>query len=232
MTQSKRIFTVRTFIMLSVFIVLAPSLPLIISRRWDWWEAWVYAIISILGFIISRFLASRKNPDLLVERSEYLQHKNTQSWDKALSPISGVGGVLMVIIAGLDSLHGWSPEYSLSIKIFSIALFIAGYALGSYALIANKFFSGTVRLQVDRGHHVISSGPYGWIRHPGYASALLTYLVTPLLLDSFWIFIPVFLVSITLIIRTALEDRFLKENLDGYMEYSQRVRYRLIPWIW
>ena len=84
MAQSKSILTVRTFIMLSLFIVLAPSLPLLISRRWDWWEAWAYALISILGFIISRFIASRKNPDLLVERSEYLQHDNTQSWDKAL----------------------------------------------------------------------------------------------------------------------------------------------------
>ncbi|MFC2064079.1 isoprenylcysteine carboxylmethyltransferase family protein [Chloroflexota bacterium] len=232
MNRTTSLFSIRTFIIVTIFIVLAPSLPLIISRRWDWWEAWAYAIISILGFVFSRFLASRKNPDLLVERSEYLQHENTQSWDKILSPISGVGGVLMVIIAGLDSLYGWSPDFNLSIKFFSFALFIAGYALGSYALIANKFFSGTVRLQVDRGHHVITSGPYRWIRHPGYASALLTYLVTPILLDSFWIFIPVFLVSITLIVRTSLEDRFLKENLDGYKEYSQKVRYRLIPWIW
>ena len=232
MAQLKSILTVRTFIMLSIFIVLAPSLPLLISRRWDWWEAWAYALISILGFIISRFLAFRKNPDLLVERSEYLKHDNTQSWDKALSPISGLGGILMVIIAGLDSLYGWSPDYSLLLKVPMVFLFIAGYGLGSYALIANRFFSGTVRLQTDRGHHVISSGPYKWIRHPGYASALLTYLITPILLDSYWIFIPAILISITLIIRTALEDRFLKENLDGYMDYSQKVRFRLIPLIW
>ena len=74
MARSKKILTVRTFIMLSIFIVLTPSLPLLISRRWDWWEAWVYALLSIFGFIISRLIAYRKNPDLIVERSEYLQH--------------------------------------------------------------------------------------------------------------------------------------------------------------
>jgi protein-S-isoprenylcysteine O-methyltransferase Ste14 len=232
MDKRKGLFTVRTFILLSVFIVLAPCLPLIISRRWNWWEAWVYAAINIFGFIISRYLASRKNPDLLKERSEYLQHENTQSWDKALSPISGLGGILIVIIAGLDSLYNWSSGYGLPLKLIAIVLFLLGYGLGAYALITNKFFSGTVRLQSDRGHYVISSGPYSWIRHPGYASALLTYLVTPFILDSYWIFLPVILISVSLLIRTALEDHFLIENLDGYREYTKKVRYRLVPLIW
>ena len=232
MTKQKGLLSVRTFIMVSIFIVLAPLLPLIISRRWNWWEAWIYAIINILGFVISRFIASRKNPDLIKERSEYFQHENTQSWDKVLSPISGLGGIFIVVLAGLDSLYGWSPDYSLILKISATILYLFGYIVGSYALISNRFFSGTVRLQTDRSHHVISSGPYGWIRHPGYAGALLTYLVTPIILDSYWIFLPAILISITLLFRTALEDRFLKDNLAGYKEYSQRVRFRLVPLVW
>ena len=232
MTKQESLLTVRTFIMVSIFIVLAPLLPLIISRRWYWWEAWLYAFINILGFVISRTIASRKNPGLLKERSEYFQHENTQSWDKVLSPISGLGGILIVILAGLDSLYGWSPSYGVLLKISAFVIFVLGFILGSYALISNRFFSGTVRLQADRGHHVISSGPYSWIRHPGYAGALLTYLVTPIILDSYWIFLPAILISITLLFRTALEDRFLKDNLAGYKEYSQRVRFRLVPLVW
>jgi protein-S-isoprenylcysteine O-methyltransferase Ste14 len=104
--------------------------------------------------------------------------------------------------------------------------------LGSYALIENRFFSGMVRLQEDRGQHVISTGPYGWVRHPGYSGALLTYIATPFLLDSLWSFIPVVLITIILFIRTALEDKTLQEKLSGYSGYAKKVRSRLIPGIW
>jgi protein-S-isoprenylcysteine O-methyltransferase Ste14 len=97
----------------------------------------------------------------------------------------------------------------------------------------NRFFSGTVRIQKERGHHVISTGPYAVVRHPGYAGALLTYFATPLLLDSPWTFVPVAFMAVVLIIRTDLEDRTLKHELSGYKEYAtQKTRYRLLPGIW
>jgi protein-S-isoprenylcysteine O-methyltransferase Ste14 len=89
-----------------------------------------------------------------------------------------------------------------------------------------------VRIQTDRGHQVVSSGPYRWIRHPGYAGALLTYLTTPLFLDSGWSFLPTVFIMILLVIRTALEDRTLQKELPGYAEYARRVQYRLLPGIW
>lgn len=89
-----------------------------------------------------------------------------------------------------------------------------------------------VRLQTDRGHQVVSSGPYRWMRHPGYAGAILTYLATPIFLDSLWAFIPTVLTTILFVIRTALEDRFLQGELEGYSDYAKRVRYRLLPGIW
>ena len=80
---------------------------------------------------------------------------------------------------------------------------------------------------------MISTGPYAWVRHPGYASALLTYFVTPLLLDSLWTFVPVAFITIVLLVRTDLEDRTLKKELPGYKEYAaQKARYRLVPGIW
>jgi protein-S-isoprenylcysteine O-methyltransferase Ste14 len=129
-------------------------------------------------------------------------------------------------------LFGWSLPFSPPLKIAALVCILAGYAVGTYALLENRFFSGVVRIQTDRGHVVISSGPYRWMRHPGYSGALLTYLATPIWLDARWAFLPALFLTIVLIIRTRLEDRVLQNELDGYREYAKRVRYRLLPGIW
>ncbi len=232
MNNKQRLISPRIFGQLLFFIVVIPFLPLLISRQWDWWEAWVYAILYILGFVISRVLAARRHPDLIAERAHYMQQVNTKSWDKLLSLFLGLGGILVILVAGLDALYNWSSPYNLLVKIISLFALVLGYALGSYALIENRFFSGTVRLQTERGHQVISSGPYRWMRHPGYAGALLTYLATPLFLDSSWAFLPTMFTVILMIIRTYLEDRFLQNELEGYCDYTKRVRYRLLPGVW
>jgi protein-S-isoprenylcysteine O-methyltransferase Ste14 len=139
---------------------------------------------------------------------------------------------LIPLVAGLDALLDWSPTFSLSVKILSLAVILAGYALASYALIENRFFSGMVRIQTDRGHHVVSSGPYRWVRHPGYAGSLLAYLATPLFLDSRWAFLPAVFITIILVIRTDLEDRTLQDELEGYRDYTRGVCYRLLPGVW
>ena len=229
--QPKRL-SPRAVLLMLFFIIVIPFLPLLISRQWDWWEAWVYAIIGILGFAISRVLAARRHPDLLAERARFLQHEDAKPWDKLLSPLVGLGGGLIPLVAGLDALFDWSPPFSLPMKILALVIILAGYALGSYALIENRFFSGMVRIQTDRGHQVVSSGPYRWIRHPGYTGALLTYLATPLFLDSRWAFLPVIFMTIVLVIRTSLEDKFLQDELQGYCDYARRVRYRLLPGVW
>jgi protein-S-isoprenylcysteine O-methyltransferase Ste14 len=185
-----------------------------------------------LNFIISRVLAARRHPDIIAERARYMQHENAKAWDKQLAPFLGLGGILMMLVAGLDELFGWSPTYSLTLKILSLLIILAGCALTSYALIENRFFSGMVRLQTDRGQQVVSSGPYRWIRHPGYAGALLTYLATPVFLDSSWAFLPTVFTMILFVIRSALEDRFLHDELEGYRDYAKRVRYRLLPGVW
>jgi protein-S-isoprenylcysteine O-methyltransferase Ste14 len=232
MSDQQRTITPRVVVQLLFFIVLIPFLPLLVSRHWDWWEAWIYAIISILSFAISRVLAARRHPDIIAERARYMQHENAKPWDKRLAPFLGLGGILVMLVAGLDELFGWSPTYSLPLKILSLLIILAGYALSSYALIENRFFSGMVRLQTDRGHQVVSSGPYRWIRHPGYAGALLTYLASPIFLDSSWAFLPTAFITVLFVIRTALEDRFLQDELEGYRDYVKRVRYRLLPGIW
>src|SRR5690606_20214485 len=134
--------------------------------------------------------------------------------------------------AGLDKLLGWTFPFSLQVKIIALAAILLGYGLGTWALVENRFFSGVVRIQTDRGHHVVTTGPYRFIRHPGYAGALLSYLCMPILFDSLWAWIPTLLLVVVLFIRTALEDKTLQTELPGYKEYAQKTRYRLIPGIW
>ena len=232
MDSQPKTITPRIVIMVILVVIVAPFLPLLISRQWDWWEAWVYAFITIFGFIISRYLAARRHPDLLAERARFLDHQDAKPWDKILSPLVGVGGGLLPLVAGLDALYGWSPPFSMPAKIMALIIILAGYALGSYALMANRYFSGMVRIQTDRGHHVVSGGPYRWLRHPGYAGAILTYLATPVFLDSRWALVPAIFLSAVLVIRTNLEDKTLQEELDGYPEYAAQVRYRLLPGVW
>jgi len=232
MSEKEKILTPRVAIQVLVFIVFIPMMPLIISWQWDWWEAWFYALVSSLGFIISRYLAWRRNPDILAERGKFLQHDNPEPFDKILSPLLGLVGGLIPIAAGLDTRFGLAVEFGLVVKAASVVLFLAGYVLGSYALIENTFFSGMVRIQEDRNQHVVNTGPYKWVRHPGYSGALITYIATPFLLDSLWTFVPVALSFVILFLRTALEDKTLQEKLEGYQTYTQKVKYRLIPGLW
>lgn len=232
MASQSRIITPRVLLQLLIFIVLVPFLPLLISGDWGWWEAWVYALINIMGFVISRVLANRRNPDLIKERAKFLQHEDAKPWDKTLAPLVGLGGALIPLVAGLDARFGWSGEFSYELKAAALLAILAGYILGAYALIENRYFSGMVRIQYDRDHQVVSSGPYRWMRHPGYAGALIMYLATPIFLDASWAFIPAVFLGIVLIVRTSLEDHTLQDELPGYREYTRQVKYRLLPGVW
>ncbi|HOD44224.1 MAG TPA: isoprenylcysteine carboxylmethyltransferase family protein [Anaerolineaceae bacterium] len=232
MKNKNSVTIIRVVVMLLLVLVVIPLLPILISGRWNWWEAWVMLAVFVLSFILSRALAVRKSPDILKERANYNQHENTQPWDKWLSPLVAFGSVFILLVAGLDALYHWSAGFPLAVEIAGLVLIAGGYILGSYAFIENAYFSGTVRIQDERGHRVVSSGPYGWMRHPGYLGSLVASLGMPLLLDSIWAFIPVVIFGAFFIIRTRLEDNFLQENLPGYREYAQKVRYRLLPGIW
>ena len=122
--------------------------------------------------------------------------------------------------------------FAFNVKIAALVVMVVGYAFGTWALMENRFFSGVVRIQKDRGHHVVSTGPYRIMRHPGYAGALWMYLATPIFMDSLWAFIPTILLVVVTVIRTSLEDRTLQEELPGYKEFTQKTRYRLLPGIW
>ncbi len=232
MASKEKIKNLRKVIQVIVYVLLVPMLPLLLSQRWDWWEAWVYACLGFLSYIVSRYLVLKKQPDLIKERGKFLEHENTQPWDKVLAPLVGLGGNLIPLVAGLDARYNDLYPFGMGLKLLAFVLFVAGISWGTWALLTNSFFSGVVRLQTDRGHHVINTGPYSVMRHPGYAGAVLTYLASPVVLSSLWSIIPTIFFIIVIAIRTRLEDNFLQSELPGYADYAKEVRFRLFPGVW
>ncbi len=236
--QTSPKITLRDMLSFIVITVVFAIFPLPIVGRWDWWPGWVYAAIMILSAIVSRGLAARHNPGILAERANSLKAKGAKEWDKKLVPFAAMlGPLLILIISSLDVRFGWSPALSNSgwlgwIQLAALVVLALATALGDWAFVENTFFSGIVRIQTERGHHVIDAGPYGYVRHPGYVSAIWTFLVTPLLFGSLWGLVPALITCALFVLRTALEDKTLQAELPGYKEFTQKTRYRLFPGIW
>lgn len=138
----------------------------------------------------------------------------------------------MLLGAGLDRRFEWSPPLPMQVAAAALAVIALCAVLTIWAMAANRFFSGLVRIQSERGHTTVTGGPYRWLRHPGYAATILADLAAPLVLGSLWALIPGGLTGAIIVIRTALEDRTLQAELAGYREYTRRVRYRLLPGVW
>jgi protein-S-isoprenylcysteine O-methyltransferase Ste14 len=167
---------------------------------------------------------------LLAERSNI---KAGKSWDK---PIVGVvvllGPMATWITAGLDTRFHWSNDMPTLAFVTGVVVAVLAAALVALAMRANKFFSSVVRIQKDRGHVVVTGGPYRFVRHPAYAGISAFTLATPLILNSRWAFVPAVVTASMSVLRTILEDRTLHKELDGYADYSRRVKYKLAPTIW
>lgn len=228
---SKKIF--RGIFGLIILIVIVPALLFIFAGTTKWTMGWIYVIILTLSSVISRVIIFFKNPDLLKERGNFNRAEGTKHWDKGLVSILGIiGPIIAMIIAGLDHRYGWPPIVPTEIQWSAAAIILLGYSLTVWAMIENKFFSAVARIQKDRGHFVISSGPYSLVRHPGYAGALVSYIALPLMLDAFWVFIPSIFTMVIMVLRTKYEDKMLVDELEGYASYASKIRYRLFPGIW
>ncbi|UPT78594.1 isoprenylcysteine carboxylmethyltransferase family protein [Sulfurovum sp. XGS-02] len=217
-----------------VFIHLfIPLILLVCGGDPSWWQAWIFGVLLFVAGTGGRFLAEKRHPGILVERADSEKTMNAKPWDKVLSPLMAISLTFpLVIVAGLDHRYGWTPLFSTSIHTFGLVLVALGYAFATWALIENRFFSSTVHIQTDRGHSVCDSGPYRIVRHPGYAGNLLALPGIIMALNSMWTLIPALAALAIAVLRTALEDKTLHEELQGYRDYAQRVRYRLIPWIY
>jgi protein-S-isoprenylcysteine O-methyltransferase Ste14 len=172
----------------------------------------------------------RTNPALLAERLG--PRKGAKAWDTAILGVVGLATLARLIVAGLDQRYGWTSGIAQAWQVAALAAGALGYALVVWATGSNAFFSQIVRIQAERGHAVATQGPYQWVRHPAYLGTIIFELTSPVLLASWWAFLPGALNAILFVARTALEDRALQAELPGYAEYAARVRYRLLPGVW
>lgn len=215
-------------------MVFAACAPLFIGAgtlRWDW--AWIFTAVTLIGWVTLSLILARFNPELLNERGKRAKElSGTKPWDWL---IMGVYSILLLatpLVAGLDYRYGWSSPLSDGIKVTGIVMLIIGFFLLTWSMAVNRFFEATVRIQTNRGHQVISSGPYRYVRHPGYVGVILQFIAVPLSLGTFAAWIPALLGVGLYILRTALEDRTLIAELPGYTDYARQTRFRLLPGVW
>ena len=170
-------------------------------------------------------------PDLAEERLN--PGPGADPRDKRWLKVYLVLGFVVFIVAGLDvgRLH-WSAMLPLWVQVAALVSIVPALGIGGWAIAVNRFFSSVVRIQKDRGHVVVDRGPYALVRHPGYVSGMIVWPCYALALGSLVALVPVFLVEVMLVLRTAREDRTLRRELEGYEEYCQRTRYRLLPGVW
>jgi protein-S-isoprenylcysteine O-methyltransferase Ste14 len=217
---------------LTIFIMLALQGALLFGAagRLDWIWAWVFLGINLAVILINGFFMLGKNRETIAERG---RPKEFKTWDRVVGGLWTLMHYIAVpLAAGLDARFGWTRGLEPAWNIAGGVGFTAGMALFSWAKITNAFFSTTARIQNERGQTVCRTGPYKFARHPGYIGAILQDLGTSILLGSLWSLIPAAVAVLSMIIRTALEDRMLQNELAGYKDYAKDVAFRLIPGIW
>jgi protein-S-isoprenylcysteine O-methyltransferase Ste14 len=215
----------------AIFVVMLALILFLGSGTLDWAMAWAYIFFILAVIIVTGIVLYRIDPSLLAERSGY--QEGAKKYDLVLASLIAVWlPMFTYLIAALNKRFGWAPEVPFWLQTVSFILMVIGAFIILWAMATNKYFSAVVRIQEDRGHQVVSTGPYRYIRHPGYVSVFFLYPGTALFLGSIWALIPSILIIILTIIRTSLEDRTLQKELPGYKEYANKVKYRLIPGIW
>ncbi len=232
MVSVARPSTLRSLIGVLVLLIVVPALLFGAAGTLAWPMAWAYVALSTVGTVVPHLLLARRSPDTLHERARGFRAEGTRPWDRKLLPILIWSSVLTLVAAGLDHRYAWSGFESAPVQLVALAIAAVGYVLTGWAMVTNRFFSGTVRIQADRGHVVVSTGPYRFVRHPGYAGSLLATVCVPVALGAWWAFVPAGVSAAALVTRTALEDGVLRRELDGYETFVTRTHSRLIPGVW
>jgi protein-S-isoprenylcysteine O-methyltransferase Ste14 len=196
-----------------------------------WPAAWAYLAIITATLGAYGTIVARMHPELIEERHH--PPADAKQWDKPFVAIIGiVGPFLLIVLCGLDRRFSWSSPASPWIQVAGLVLVAVGGSLTNYAVAANKYFSALVRIQRDRGHCVVDTGPYRFVRHPGYAGSIVYMAGMAIALNSHVALAVAGVISLVIAVRTVLEDRTLHAELDGYAEYATRVRFRLVPGVW
>ena len=192
---------------------------------------WAYLVVHSGAQLAMALLVFRRNRDLLEERQRPGQ--GAKAWDQVILRVYFLLTLALFVVAGLDvGRFHWSDTVPLWGQVAALLGFALSFAFNIWAMVVNDFYSRVVRIQRDRGQYVVTGGPYRYVRHPSYIGSILSWVCAALTLGSWLALAPTLLIAATFTVRTALEDRTLQEELAGYKEYAQRVRYRLLPGIW
>lgn len=201
---------------------------------WHWWEAWVViSLWTIFGVIMTNYLL-HNDPKLLAERLKLIPfQKEQKSWDKAIMLIFFIATIALYIIPGFDVVrYEWSESLPLWMKVMAVLIHVPCFVMLGWVMRENTYLAQVVKIDKQRDHHVITTGPYALVRHPMYTVTIVLLFAMPVALGSrFALILSVFL-AMLLIVRTYLEDRTLHAELKGYPEYAKQTPYRLIPRIW
>jgi len=210
------------FLMVVFFFVSAGRLDLPL--------AWFLFGLNFAGVVFLLAVTLKLNPAVVVVRSEIFKG-GLRWWDKVFVVLYALSLYAIFIVCGLDVRFQLSSLGAEFLALGTI-MFVSGVLILAWAMAENRFFEIGVRIQKERGHHVISSGPYAFVRHPGYLGMLLIYDCAPLILGSIYGLIPALLLACAFIFRTHYEDEALMKGLKGYKEYAKKVKYRLVPFVW
>lgn len=196
------------------------------AGTWYYWQAWLFIALLFIPMTLVGIWLLFRQPDLLAKR---LNNKEKQTKQKSIVALSGVMFILGFVLCGLDARYAWS-DIPLWLIICASVLFLLGYAIYVEVMRENAYLSRTI--EVQEGQRVIDSGLYSIVRHPMYSATLLMYLAMPLILGSAWALLVFAIYPLLIIQRIRNEETLLAAELPGYTDYQQRIRYRLIPWIW
>ena len=204
------------------------------AGTWQWWEAWVMIVMwTVYGVVTTHYLL-RHDPALLAERLNFLPlHKEQKDWDKVLMSLFFIAGIGLYLIPGFDVVrYEWSESLPEWMKILAMLIHLPCFLLLGWVMRENTYLSQVVKIDKDRGHKVVTTGPYALVRHPMYTIVIVLLFALPVALGSRFALILAVFLTLLLIIRTYFEDRTLHAELKGYPEYAKHTRYRLIPGIW
>jgi protein-S-isoprenylcysteine O-methyltransferase Ste14 len=217
----------------AIYILIFPALLIVLSGDWLWIEGWIFNAWFIALCAITIGYLYRHDPALLAERYKQPGAGNQRGWDRYVVYGLVAGFFLWIVIMPLDARRlAWSPQFPLWLKILGGAMLLGSSFLFFRSYADNSFLSPLVRIQSERKQQVVSTGVYGFVRHPMYLGGIMLFLGAPLLLGSLYGLGIGILIALLLAARIIGEERMLVKELQGYAEYRTRVKYRLIPFVW
>lgn len=216
----------------AVFTAILAAMLFIAAGTLAWPEAWIYLAGSIVLGLTSGLIIASRNPELLRERMRGPMQQGQKSWDKPLMGAVIVLCALLPIAAGIDAVRLGYSHMPLWLEVLGGLFVCFGIYMFHIVMVTNAYATTVVRVQSERGHQVISTGPYAFVRHPMYTGAVFYFLGIALLLGSWWAVAIAAVLAALFAVRAVWEEETLKAELDGYAAYAERVRYRLIPGVW